>query len=290
MNKNYLPSKIFVIRIAVILIIIGLFFGVYKTISYFRNRSANKTPIKVLVKNVIEKDSNNNGIADWEEYLWGLNPEKDGESNKEYIFAKRKTLAENNNPQTEIAQKDITTNDQLSREFFSIIMSLEQSGTLNQESINLVSEAVGQKIDIAPIPDIYTKDVLKIKDDSITSATGYHNSFKSLVKKYEDKNIGDELVFISEGLKNNDQTAMNATKSVALSYKEFGQELINIPVPSFLASTHLDLANNYEKTGQSVDGLTQILDDPIAGMKAVLNYKKYSDALVSDIEYLSDNL
>ncbi len=288
MDKKYLPSKFFVIRIAFILVLAVTIFGVYEIVTYFKNRPSGKAPVKVMVKDIVQKDSNSNGIPDWEEYLWGLNPLKDGPSNKEFILAKRKTLAENNGITED--GSNLTSTDQLSREFFSIVMSLQQSGSLNEDSIKLVSEAIGKKIESTPIPDVYTKEMLTVKTDSISARTNYFNQFKNLSAKYEGRNIGDELVFISQGLKNNDKTAMKATKSVSDAYKEFGQELMKIPVPTSIASIHLDLANSYEKTGQSIEGLTQILDDSMVGMKAIINYKKYSDAIVSDIEYIGDNL
>ncbi len=54
---------------------------------------------------------------------------------------------------------------------------------------------------------------------------------------------------------------------------------MKIPVPNDLTTTHLAIANDYEKVGQSVNGLSQLLDEPIVGMKALINYKKYTDML-----------
>ena len=288
MKREYLPSRNFLIRLAFILIILAIFFGVYYLVKYIKNKPSSKKPVTVLVKDVVQKDSNRNGIPDWEESLWGLDPLKNGPSNKEFIFEKRKTLAMTNGSMEDPSQ--LTSTDDLSREFFSIIMSLQQAGTLNEESINLVSNTIGEKIVTTPIPDAYTKNMLIIKPDSEANLTTYYNKFKALTEKYSDKNIGDELTFIAEGIRINDVTAMKTTQGVALAYKQFGKELLDIPVPQSLASTHLSLANNYEKTGQSIDGLTQILEEPLVGMKALLNYKKYSDALVYDINSLSSNL
>jgi hypothetical protein len=54
--------------------------------------------------------------------------------------------------------------------------------------------------------------------------------------------------------------------------------------------TVLGAANNYEKTGQTIKDLAKILSDPIVGMKALINYKKYNDALASDLEKISETL
>lgn len=289
--KKYLPSKKFGAVILFIIILIVLFFAVKGVISYFKNRkSSEDKQITMTVGSIIQKDSNDNGIADWEEYLWGLDPNKNGPKNKELILSKKKTLSQNNGVLNLDDSKIISENELISREFFATIISLQQTGNINEESINSVSDAIGQKIEAAPIADLYTSNSLSIENDTESATRKYFESFSNLIIKYEDEDIGSELTLISQGLGNNDPQALYAAKTVASAYRSFGEELINLPVPSSLADAHLRIANNYEKTAQSIEGLTQILSDPIVGMKAIINYKKYSDALVSDIENLPEIL
>ena len=44
---------------------------------------------KVALKTLVGRDSNTNGIPDWEEALWGLDPYADGATNKNTIIAKK---------------------------------------------------------------------------------------------------------------------------------------------------------------------------------------------------------
>jgi hypothetical protein len=289
MNREYLPSKIFMIRVAVIIGIIVIIFGTSKLINYFKNKPKSNAPTKVVFKDALEaKDSNNNGIPDWEEFLWGLNPEKDGESNKEFIMQKKQTLALDNTG-TEEGSDAKKENETLSREFFSVIMTLMQSGNLSEESISEVTNAIGKKVEITPIPDIYKRDMLTI-DNSATAQTKYLESFSKLLDKYSDADIGSELVIIAQGLAGNDPQALKAAGTISISYRNFGQELMKIATPEKLASDHINLANDFEKTAQSLDGLTQMLDNQLTGMKAILNYKKYSTAIGVDLDNLYSNL
>lgn len=290
--KKYLPSKNFIAVVLFLSLILGLFLGIKQTITYFKNRKNNKEGkvVEVTVGGVIQKDSNNNGIADWEEYLWGLNPNKNGEENKAFILEKKKSLLQNNeitNPDDSVL---ITENEMLSREFFATIISLQQTGNLNEESLNSISETIGQKIEANQIPNIYTKDMLTIIAGTDESLVNYYISFDNLVTKYKESDIGSELTLISQGLANNDPQALYAAKTIAFAYRSFGQELLNIKTPAPLSNVHLSLANNYEKTAQSIEGLTQILIDPIIGMKSIVGYKQYTDAIVSDLEKVSEIL
>ena len=88
-------------------------------------------------------------------------------------------------------------------------------------------------------------------------------------------------------MSNNDPSALYATKTVGEAYQSFGKDMMSIPVPRSLSASHLSAANNYEKVGQSINGLAQILTDQLVGMKSIINYKNYSDALASDLEKLS---
>jgi hypothetical protein len=290
MDNNYLPSKQFISRVATLAVILLLAFCIYRIFIFFKHRSGESGTTALIIKpDVIQKDSNNNGIPDWEESLWGLDPFGDGSSNKEFILAKRETLAKENNLNPDTNQP-LSENETLSREFFSIIMSLQQSGNLDDSSIQSVGDTIGEKITATPIADVYTKaTVLEVKNNPANINT-YHNALSSLMNRYVDKEIGKELTFISVGLSTNDPGAFKEALSVASLYKSFGKELMRIQVPSTLSGAHLSLANNYEKVGQSVEGMSVMLEDPIIGMKAIVNYNKYTDALVSDIDTLSKAL
>lgn len=288
--KKYLPSKKFITILLLIIVFIVLFFAIRGTLSFFKNKKAgnnNGEPTKMTIGGLIQKDGNNNGIADWEEYLWGLDPNKNGPENKEFILAKKKTLEQNGVISIEDDSKQITDNEVLSREFFATIISLQQTGEISQESLDSVAQAVGQRIEATPIPDIYRSDMLTIQNDSAAANQKYHEDLSDLINSYENADIGSELILVAQGLNTKDPQALYAAKTVALAYRSFGNDLIKITVPRSLTQTHLSLANNYEKTAQSIEGLTKMLNDPIVGMSSIINYKKYSDMIAADLEKLS---
>lgn len=288
MNKDYLPSKQFVYRAIAIVLILAIILGIYEIARYFGGKSEILPKSKLVVKNLTEQDENDNTIPDWEEKLWGLDPTKNGPENKEFILAKRATIAKER-PDLAGGDNPISENDALSRDFFSIIMSLQQSGTLDQSSVQAVSEAIGKNVEAEPIDDIYTRSMVKVIESNPESISDYYEGFINLVIKYGDKNIGDELIFINQGLANNDPNAIKQINSIAKAYKDFGGEFLKIPVPNTLVGPHLSLANNYAKVGETITGMTNLLGDPLSGMKSFINYKKYSDALVEDIDRVSGN-
>lgn len=286
--KKYLPSKKFLAGVLLIIIAVSFFFTIKGIITLVKHKNLTKNqPTSIVVGDLIQKDGNNNGIADWEEHLWGLDPDKNGAKNKEFILSKKKSLSDAGQISIEDESKTITDNQALSQELFATIISLQESGNLTDEAIKSITESIGSQVVTTPLPDAYDRADLIIKKDSPGANTAYYNAFEALVNKYADKDIGSELTLISQGLGSNDIQALYAAKTVGDAYREFGAEFIKIPVPASFYNVHLSLANNYDKTGQTVQDFSMLLSDPMTGMKSILNYNKYSNALVADIEKLA---
>jgi len=289
--QKYLPSKKFTSIILIIIVFISIFFVIKGVIYLFKNKNPkNNEPAKITIGEVIQKDSNSNGIADWEEYLWGLDPAKNGSENKEFILAKKATLAQNENDLLGNGANTVTENDLLSREFFAAIVSLQQTGSLDQEAMKTMADAIGENVKNEEITDVYTSNMMSIVGDSTSTNSKYQEDLSTLVSKYADADIGKELTFIIQGLNNKDPSALYAAKTVAIAYQDFSKEFIKIPVPRNIANLHLSIANNYIKTGQTINELTTMLGDPLGGMKSMLNYKKYNDLLGSDLEKMTEIL
>jgi hypothetical protein len=290
--KKYLPSKNFISIFLFIVVLIVLFFTIKGVVSLFKNKEGGSIlePTTMTVGDIVQKDTNKNGIADWEEGLWGLDPTKNGPENKDFILAKKGSLEKNGLIYTGDDSKMITQNELLSRQFFATILSLQQTGNLDSDAVDAISSSIGEEIKSTLIPDIYNTEMAIIRNTTDESKEAYLIAFSNLVDKYEGRDIGSEMTIFAQGIANNDPQALYAAKTVADAYREFGADLMLLPVPNSAIYTHTSLANNYEKVAQSIEGLTQVLDDPIIGMRSLLNYKKYTDALVSDFEKLSDIL
>ena len=290
--KQYLPSHTFMRRVAMILLFAIVICAGYTLVRFVINKFSHKD-VRALVTypgGTIQKDSNNNGIPDWEERLWGLDPTADGTTNKSIIDKKKSRLTAGSTSQSGIDDNGkLTEDDEASRQFFAAVMSLQESGKLTDQSILAVADSIGEKIVATPIDDVYKASDVTTDEFSKKNLVIYYNGLKSLFIKYRTKNIGDELTFIEQGLQNNDPSAMRVALGVASQYKSFGKELLKIPVPKEMIELHLNLANNYEKVGESIEGMSKVLDEPIVGMRSFINYNKYLDLLTSEISELSGN-
>lgn len=282
--KQYLPSPQFTKNVIVLFVLFAIIFTITKVIPMIRNRVAqNKLEKTLMVKDLVVQDQNKNGIQDWEEALWGLDPSKDGPSNREYILGKKKALNKDTLPEGEL-----TEDDKMTREFFALIVSLQQSGNLNEASMKALAESISNKVSTEDINDIYTENMLRVEGTTPATLRTYHNNLQKVNSKYKNNYIGEELALIGQAIANNDGQALRIAILTADDYRAFGKDLMSIKnVPSSLVKLHLELANNYEKNAQAIEGMSVILDSPIGGINYFVKYKKYNDSLVSTIEKLT---
>lgn len=282
MNKKYLPSKKFVSRVIILVLVLAIGLLISKISPEVKNRVQRTGKIqKLSVKDLVQNDHNDNGIADWEESLFGLDPKDDGEKNKEIILSRKKELGTQGVSST---KGELSQNDKLSRELFSIVTTLDQTGNLNESSIENIASALDEKLSSEPILDTYTKNDVTSKPTSQSVVEEYYNQFGTLAVKYKSAEIGNELVYISQGLVNEDGVAMEIARDIAKKYEDFGSELIEITnVPSSIVDEHLNLANNYHKTGVAIERMSLMTEDPLFGMNAVADYKNFSDEIILNL-------
>ncbi len=287
--KKYLPSKNFVSFILFIITIVLIFFVSKGVVFLIKNRERKggvKEPEIVSIKEIIDEDDNNNGIPNWEEYFWGLDPKKDGKKNREFVLSKREIANQRNGSSSEETTV-LTENEALSRDFFVAILALSQQGLLNEESIASIAETIGQKVIAEPIANKYSIEQVivdnQIKEITIEALQSYYQKIIRILEEYsQEKDLGKEITLISIGL-GGDEQAFLTTKSIAQAYRDMGEELMKVKTFNFLAENHLLMANDCEKIAESIEGLILSPEDPLSALRSLINYQKYSDEFLGTI-------
>lgn len=298
--QKYLPSKKFSIIISVIIVLAVLIFVIFfmssSGESFSITGNKNNTVLKVgnpTLPDLIQRDTDGDGIPDWEEALWGTDPQKkitfNDTPDATYIENKKKELKMEGNVIADATK--LTETEKFAREFFTSYSAMKSSGQIDNTAINNFSNALGQKIVNPTLIDRYTETDIKISSiDDATSKQKYYQEIKTLFKNYQSTGLGDELDIVSKGLASNsvigatdspDQYAKLST--IASAYRDFAQKAMGLSVPQSLAEYHLRIANSSNNTGISVSNLGKIASDPIVGLSGLSQYQKYSDDLVKAV-------
>jgi len=305
MNKylRYLPSRKFVLIISIVIILAIIIFVIFFMSSSeenFTTTGNNKQNTVLKVKNetlsdLIKKDSDGDGVPDWEENLWGTDKNKKITFNNipdaTYIANKKKELKIKQSVNT----KKLTETEKFAREFFTSYNALKSSGQIDKNTINNFSSALGQKIVNPNLIDRYKEADIKINsNDNSTTRQRYYQKVKKLFKSYQSIGMGDELAIVTNKLlsqsadKTNNKINQNSKLlNIANAYQDFAKKIMKIDVPQSLTQYHLQIANDSNNTGLSVLNMGKVVKDPIVGLSGLSQYRKYSDNLVkavSDLE------
>ena len=297
---KYLPSKKFTIIMGISSVILLFIFLIFFLLSnkenfFNKNKNARLNVENQTVLDFIQKDTDLDGIPDWEEALWGTDKNKKmsfGETpDNVYIENKKKEL----NIEQELNDTTLTETEKFAREFFTAYTALKSSGEIDDITINNFSNALGQKIINPNLIDKYLKENVKIGNtDNITAKEKYYETIKNLFESYGETGLGEELEIINNGLITYNSTNQNLEQdkllNIAIAYKEFSEKVMDTSVPESLVEYHLQIANSSNNLSISVSNMAKVTNDPIVGLSGISQYQKYSEDLVQAVEDLESIL
>ena len=294
--KNYLPSKKFIYSIITIIILGVLFLIISSLISRKNHFDALKNSQlqtgNLTINDLLQKDSDEDGVPDWEEALWGTDVNNKTTFNEiadaDYIKKKRDELKLASGNSSDQSGGTLSETDKFAQEFFASLAAMKQNGQIDPNTINNVSTALGQKIVDPTIIDKYSeKDAKLDESDGVDRQKAYYLNIKKLFATYTQKGIGDEVQITS--ILANSGATVDKTKyadqlnKIADAYQEYAQKIMETPVPQSIVSYHIKIANNVNNTGIAVRNMVKIIDDPIIGLSGLSQYQKYSDDLISSV-------
>lgn len=282
--KKMLPSRQFalIIAICVVGVLVVLFitsrFGTKDTFS------SNEYSVKnanITLEDAITLDSNKNGIADWEESLWGFDPLANGPENKRNIEAK-KTQAGIEVPVTSSTSEnpaESTETEQFSKNLLATMLALKENGGLTPEAVANLGNAFGQNIDAKrTITPAYFGSSVTIVADSTENYKNYDLALRKLVKTYDSRKLGSELEYIPAVMADGDtKKAQEALEEMGDEYQAFAKDVISLPTPSGIAQFSLALANSADAIGIALKKIANIKDDALGGMIGVDEYTTNSE-------------
>lgn len=302
--KKFLPSKKFAvvmgISLSALIVIFLIFFASSKAINFVSEKSKNNILLNMgdsgTVNDIIQRDSDGDGVLDWEEALWGTDKNKkvtfDNMPDAIYIENKKRELKIEQEIITET--EDLTETDKFAKQFFASYISMKSAGGIDNNTINDFSTSLGQKIISPSMLNVYSEKDIKISTgNNIDSQIAYYNKIRKQFQSYEA--IGDELDIVSDGLTSYSQTGeenqeYNQLLIIGNEYQDFAKYIIETAVPESLVQYALKIANNSNNTGISLENMTKIINDPIVGLSAISAYQQYSDDLAQSVEDLEARL
>ncbi|MEI6022251.1 MAG: hypothetical protein WCQ32_00170 [bacterium] len=281
------PSKQFkrvaIVAGSILLVIIVVQTGILQKIFSYRPKVLS-TQKEQTFGDIIAIDSNNNGIPDWEERLWGLDPTvavTNGISNRDIVMQKR---AENK----AAGGTDLSTasgTDKLAYGIYTTTSILDQVGNVDAGTLQDVTTPLVQNI-VKPVQKkLYTINDVILLPSTINNIHSYAINFQKVIAKVHFDQ--DETTILSDAVQNNDYSKLDSVAQNGKEYQVIAQKLIQIKVPISIAREHLDYVNGIKTIGDTLVAAANIKNDDLLGATAIGEYSNATTLLNTAMDNLN---
>jgi hypothetical protein len=271
-----------------VIFVLSLFF--IKTKSVFKNEQVRNTGLvysgNETVGSLIDRDTDGDGILNWEESLWGTDPTKidtdgDGEPDGAEIAKMKGTSGNNYGDNTTIDEENLTETDKFSRELFSTVVTLGQAGQIDQNTIDKLSNSmVEQMVNPATKKVFSFSDIKTTPDSSVKAVQDYSNALNSIFKKssmlfkssyegvaYEiSKNFADVLQKYVANTE--DASILDGLDPTIREMRALVEAMSGMNVPEEFLALHLGALNGIERAVENLSDIKLANSDPILAMGA----------------------
>jgi hypothetical protein len=250
----------------------------------------------MTLQDAANKDTDGDGIPDWEESLYGLDPnKKETTPGVPDNVAIQKLIAQNqteqgflNNPSQD--NTNLTKTDKFSQDLMATITTLNQNGGLDQNATDTLSSSLADEIKNSPPRKVFLISDLKIaKNDTYNTVKTYADTLAILFQKNPTKEtILDVLQKFSADENNVDPSVLQELNPNIKQINSFIDGMAKLSVPPSLAELHLNVLNGYEKIVENLNDIQLYDTDPVVALGGITKYSPNTTTLTSDLNKLAD--
>lgn len=283
MDFLHSPHKNLVISSLVALTIVGVGFFANRApqINDGSQKLADNDSAERNSNNIDTRDSDNDGLPDWEENLYRSNiyvPDTDGDGTTdgdEVAQGRNPVKAGPDDRLAFIQDPDFATSstdvEGKRKEFFTKFLALQSDKIRETTYRDLITGFNPKKY--RPTDELVDLNVTG--DNSAEALRAYGNMFGMIIKKYTSGNTNrTEEEILADGLKVKNDEALKELQLLTIIYKQFSTDLKTMATPSSLAKSHLRIVNGYDGMSRGLTGMQHLFSDPIDGAGAYETYTK----------------
>jgi|GEM_PF-2806205 len=290
--REYLPSKRIGYIIIILAIIMVVFFvlkyipNIQKTTIFSKNTTTENQEASSKIGDIVNKDTDGDGIADWEESIRGTDPSKtdtDGDGVSDFTeieqLRTQESTSDQNTPETETSI--------FAKQLFTTVASLQESGNLNEESASKIINQASLSAQKNVQKTFYTKEQLVISP-KLTGKVFEKNTTAILVKNNVTYESLQKIFAILGTLPDTGEvegtTIVQDLSVIDTSFKKALTELLKNPVPTQSTETYLKFLNTLQYISENISDMTLIETNPIVSFSAITVYPENISSII-EISY-----
>ncbi|MDO8593387.1 MAG: thrombospondin type 3 repeat-containing protein [bacterium] len=258
--------------------------------------SAQASTESALLQAIATKDSDGDGLPDWEEALYGTSPNvtdtfhlgmTDGEAVARGLIVP-KAIADIKTATSSLAAMPAdgslpppaaegTLTAAFAENFFTLYLSAKatKGGAALSESdmADISNQALSSLASaITPAPDFKSAKDLAISGSGPEALKAFAVQAEAVLMKNTSNASKSEILYLQDAIQKNDTTAFSHIASIAKGYRDSAVGLSALPVPVELAVTDLALINAMVRVSEITADFARANDDPLATILALQQY------------------
>jgi hypothetical protein len=255
--------------------------------SLFSPGKANAESTQALLQAYAQKDSDNDGLPDWEEALYGLDPHNahsfspnmtDGEAvsrglvKPKFMTATATTTDTSTIPATTAAPNSLT--DQFAQSLFTQIVS-QSNGTepTPAQITQFAQAAITSLVQAHTTQNKYSLSDEKKSTGGPDTLRTYIATIESALAKNNPHTTKSEIDYFSDAVNTSDTSGLASVAKIGAAYAAEAPAVMNISVPSEAQYAHLELANAFARMGEDISNMSAMNTDPLRAYLGLAAYK-----------------
>lgn len=270
-KSSILPSKNFLITLGVLMVILIIATVAPRIISSQKDKKLTNrgvTSVDVTVGDFVGRDTDGDGVEDWEELLWGLDPtNRDSDGNgvpdgQELVLLRQQISSVNT---VDADEENLSESDMVARQLYTALALIDSQGELTDDKKDELSFSLEQEI-LTPLIEVpTTAGDLKTVPATPENIQKYADEMTTLLSESV---ITDELLInILQAIETEGDTTIYQSK--ALRMQEIYAHVLNMEIPTNAALNHAEFANAVGELTFALTHLTNPEADPILMFRSV---------------------
>jgi hypothetical protein len=274
-------------------------------LSFLRPNTANAESTALLLKEYAAKDSDGDGLPDWEEALYGTDPNNphsisptltDGQEVAEGLI-KPKFMTETPSsltPASTLSGQAAAAPNTLTDQFTQSLMSQFMTQSANNGGAQMSDEDVTTFAETAlqnfaqnnEHQNAYTQSQLKVSGSGPAALRAYAAAMEQAFKIQSDAidSNESELDYFSNAVEKNDPSQLIQVAAIGKTYSAIGPAIMQVEVPTEAQYAHLEIANATSRLGADITDMSTMESDPLRAYLGLVQYQTDAASLATGFE------
>lgn len=249
------------------------------------------SPSSALRSQIIEKDSDGDGLLDWEETLWGTDPflidsDGDGILDGEYVASRKKDKV----PEEIVNFEDLNFTSQFSRTFFGEYLQYQSDGELTDSEKNALVARLSNSVS-ADLPPAFSASSVQVVPASEESLRAYVLAIALSIQEATPRGVSrSELDLLEDALVENRPELFSDITKIAEGYASLKQALAEVKTPSTLRANHANLITAVERLSLIIEAFSNAQTDAIYALAVLPEYSVEVERLSEALQIIGSEL